>query len=200
MPKHHKQSSSHNSEPADDLYTSLGIDKTIILVGLMGVGKTTVGRRLARKLGLKFVDSDEEIEIAADMSVADIFDTFGEEYFRSGERRVITRLLASGPQIVATGGGAFINAETRAIIKQAGLSVWLDADLDVLVERTGRRNTRPLLKQGDPAQILAKLAKERAPIYAEADIKIKSSVVPHDHVVDSIITALETYSKADDCT
>jgi shikimate kinase len=194
MPKHAQQTSADKKTD----YASLGIDRTIVLVGLMGVGKTTVGRRLARKLGLGFVDSDHEIEKAADMTVAEIFEKYGEEDFRSGERRVIARLLEGKPKVVATGGGAFINEETRNLIKEAGLSIWLDADVDVLVERTGRRDTRPLLKQGDPAQILAKLAQERSPFYGEADIKVKSSVGPHDRVVGEIVKALKSYGNDND--
>lgn len=170
---------------------SLGIDSTIVLVGLMGVGKTTVGRRLAKRLGLGFVDSDHEIEQAADMSVGEIFEKYGEDDFRSGERRVIARLLDGTPQVVATGGGAFVNEETRALIKQEGISIWLDADVNILVERTSRRDTRPLLKQGNPQEILSKLSKERAPFYAEADIKIVSGSGSHDHVVEAIVTALQ---------
>jgi len=194
MPKHAQQTSADKKTD----YASLGIDRTIVLVGLMGVGKTTVGRRLARKLGLGFVDSDHEIEKAADMTVAEIFEKYGEEDFRSGERRVIARLLEGKPKVVATGGGAFINEETRTLIKEAGLSIWLDADVDVLVERTGRRDTRPLLKQGDPAQILAQLAQERSPFYGEADIKVKSSVGPHDRVVGEIVKALKSYGNDND--
>jgi len=124
------------------------------------------------------------------MSIADIFDTYGEEDFRSGERRVIARLLEGKPQVVATGGGAFVNTETRRLIKDAGISIWLVADIDVLVERTSRRNTRPLLMEGDPEEILRRLSVERAPLYAEADLKIQSNVGPHDLIVDSIIEAL----------
>ncbi|WP_417450436.1 shikimate kinase [Kordiimonas sp.] len=167
-------------------------ERTIVLVGLMGAGKTTVGRRLAKRLGLPFVDSDHEIEKAAGMSVAEIFECFGEEDFRSGERRVISRLLDGKPQIVATGGGAFINDETRALIKEKGTSIWLDADIDVLVERTARRDTRPLLKTGDPREILGRLAAERAPFYAEADLRIASSDGPHDDVVERIVDALRS--------
>jgi len=173
-----------------------GVDRTIVLVGLMGAGKTTVGRRLARKLNLPFVDSDHEIEKAAGMSVAEIFECFGEADFRSGERRVIERLLDGKPQIVATGGGAFINEATRALIKEKGLSIWLDADIDVLVERTGRRDTRPLLKTGDPKEILTRLAKERAPFYAEADLKVASSNGPHEDVVGEILSALKARKAA----
>ncbi|TNE67543.1 MAG: shikimate kinase [Alphaproteobacteria bacterium] len=170
--------------------------RTIVLVGLMGAGKTTVGRRLARRLRLPFVDSDQEIEKAAGMSVAEIFENFGESEFRSGERRVISRLLDGNPQVVATGGGAFVNNETRALIKERGLSVWLDADIETLVERTSRRDTRPLLKQGDPKAILTRLANERAPFYAEADLKVTSSAGPHDNVVGSVIDALLAYEKS----
>ncbi len=170
---------------------SLGIHKTIVLVGLMGVGKTTVGRRLARRLGLSFCDSDHEIEKAAGMSVSEIFEQFGEGDFRSGERRVIARLLEGKPQVIATGGGAFVNKETQALIKEKGLSIWLDADIETLVERTGRRDTRPLLKAGNPDEILSKLAAERAPHYACADIKIMSGAGPHEHVVAKIIEALQ---------
>lgn len=166
-------------------------DKTIVLVGLMGAGKTTVGRRLAKRLGLEFADSDFEIEKAAQMSVGEIFETYGEDYFRAGERRVIARLMGGPPRILATGGGAFINDETRALMKSEAITVWLDAELQVLVERTGRRDTRPLLKNGDPADILKKLLQERGPIYAEADIHIQSSEGPHDEVVESIVVALE---------
>lgn len=168
-----------------------GPGRTIVLVGLMGAGKTTVGRRLAKRLSLPFVDSDHEIEKAAGMSVAEIFECFGEADFRSGERRVIGRLLDGKQQIVATGGGAFINEETRALIKEKGLSVWLDADIDILVERTARRDTRPLLKTGNPREILSKLAAERAPFYAQADIKVPSSDGPHEDVVERIVEALQ---------
>jgi len=193
MSKHKK----HPTQAGSNNHNALGIDKTIVLVGLMGVGKTTVGRRLAKRLGLDFVDSDHEIEKAADMSVADIFDKYGEDDFRSGERRVIARLLEGSPQVVATGGGAFINEETRALIKEAGLSIWLDADIDVLVERTSRRDTRPLLKAGNPEEILRRLAEERTPIYAQADYKIKSCVGPHEKVVDHIIQALKSHGGYD---
>jgi len=169
-------------------------NKTIVLVGLMGVGKTTVGRRLAKRLKLDFADSDTEIEKAAGMSVADIFDTYGEDDFRAGERRVIARLLDGAPLVVATGGGAFINEETRQLIKTAGISVWLDADIAVLLERTGRRDTRPLLQAGDPKAILQKLADERGPIYAEADLKIQSNIGTHEKVVDHIVNALKKLS------
>jgi len=167
------------------------VERTIVLVGLMGAGKTTVGRRLARRLGLEFADSDFEIEKAAQMTVADIFSTYGEEYFRAGERRVISRLMDGPPRVLATGGGAFINDETRSLMKEKSISIWLDASLEVLVERTSRRDTRPLLQDGDPEDILKKLLADRAPIYAQADIKIQSSDGPHDTVVNSIVHTLE---------
>lgn len=167
------------------------VARTIVLVGLMGAGKTTVGRRLARRLGLEFADSDFEIEKAARMTVADIFSSFGEDDFRDGERRVISRLMDGPPRVLATGGGAFINEETRSLMKEKSITIWLDASLDVLVERTSRRDTRPLLQEGDPTDILKRLLEERGPIYAQADIKIQSSDGPHDTVVNSIIQALE---------
>ena len=166
------------------------VTKNIVLVGLMGCGKTTVGRRLARRLGLEFVDSDHEIERAADMSVSDIFSSFGEEEFRAGERRVIARLLTGKPKIIATGGGAFIDDETRSLIKKGSLSIWLDADIDILVERTGRRDTRPLLRGGNPEEILRRLAKERAPFYAQANLKVQSGDGPHEDVVRNIVNKL----------
>ncbi len=177
-----------------------GLTRTIVLVGLMGAGKTTVGRRLAKRLGLPFVDSDHEIEKAAGMSVAEIFECFGEADFRSGERRVIGRLLDGKQQVVATGGGAFINEETRALIKDKGLSIWLDADIDILVERTARRDTRPLLKTGNPREILSKLAAERAPYYAQADIKVPSSDGPHEDVVERIVEALQKAESGKDAS
>ena len=164
--------------------------KPIVLVGLMGVGKSTVGRRLAQRLALPFVDADTEIEVAAGMAIADIFETFGEAYFRDGERRVIARLLDGTPKVVATGGGAFINDETRALILETGLAVWLDAPPEILVERVGRRDTRPLLKNRDPAKVLAELAEVRNPIYATAPIRVASNHVPHEVTVRAIMEAL----------
>ncbi len=174
---------------------SIGVDRTLVLIGLMGAGKTTVGRRLAKALGLDFMDSDHEIEVAADMSVSEIFESFGEEEFRAVERRVIARLLDGSPKVIATGGGAFINRKTRDLIHEKGLSIWLDADLDVLVERTARRETRPLLLQGDPHEILGHLLRERSPYYSEAKLRIKSCAGPHDRVVEDVITALEVYHR-----
>ncbi|WP_374765080.1 shikimate kinase [Yunchengibacter salinarum] len=172
-------------------HPSLTDGRTLVLVGLMGAGKTTVGRRLARTLNMRFVDCDHEIEKAAGMSVSDIFDTFGEGEFRAGERRVIARLLDGPPKVLATGGGAFVDHETRALIKEKALSVWLDADVTVLAERTGRRDTRPLLRGGDREAILADLARRRAPFYGEATLRVFSGDGPHEQVVTDILAALK---------
>ena len=158
----------------------------------MGSGKSTIGRRLAVRLRTKFVDADEEIERAAGMSVADIFSRFGEPHFRDGERRVIARLLDGPPIILATGGGAFMNAETRTLILQGSLCIWLDADVDTLVERVGRRDTRPLLKDRDAADVLRELAAQRNPVYAEAHLHIPSAASPHEATVRAILEALPT--------
>jgi shikimate kinase len=165
-------------------------DRPIVLVGLMGVGKTTIGRRLAQRLGLAFVDADEEIEAAAGMTIGEIFEVFGEAYFRDGERRVIARLIDGNPKVIATGGGAFMNEQTRALILENATAVWLEADLDTLVERVGRRSTRPLLKDRDPRQVLSDLAKVRNPIYALAPIHVRSQPSPHDATVKAILKAL----------
>ena len=166
------------------------IDRPIVLVGLMGVGKTTVGRRLAQRLDLPFVDADEEIETAAGMTVSEIFERFGEPYFRDGERRVITRLIDGTPKVIATGGGAFMNDKTRALILDRTTAVWLEADIETLVERVRRRSTRPLLHGRDPRQVLQDLAKARNPIYAQAPIHVRSHPSPHDATVKAILKAL----------
>ena len=168
----------------------LRLDRPIILVGLMGVGKSTVGRRLASLLKIDFVDADTEIEAAAAMSIAEIFEVFGETYFRDGERRVIARLIEDRPQIIATGGGAFINDETRTLILERGIAVWLDADIDTLVERVNRRNTRPLLQNGNAGEILTELAKKRNPFYAEAHIHVMSDNGPHKRTAHDIVDAI----------
>lgn len=165
-------------------------ERSIVMVGLMGCGKSSVGKRLAAKLELPFTDTDDEIEKAAGKSIKEIFADHGEDYFRSGERRVIARLLGSGPQVLATGGGAFINPETRARIKDVGISIWLKADLPILMRRVGKRETRPLLSSGDPEKIMRELMATRHPIYAEADITIESRDVPHDAVVTEVLDAL----------
>ena len=160
----------------------------------MGSGKSTVGRRLAQRLGMRFVDADDEIERAAGMSISEIFARFGEGHFRDGERRVIARLLTGKPLVLATGGGAFMNDETRALIKDASLSIWLDADIPTLVERVARRNHRPLLKGRDPGEVLRELAAVRNPVYAEAHIRVSSASSPHEHTVRAILEALSAWN------
>src|SRR5271163_1184202 len=170
--------------------------RSIVLIGMMGVGKSSIGRRLGARLGIPFVDADIEIEKAAGMSVADIFSRHGEADFRSGEARVIARLLDGGPQVLATGGGAFMNSNTRDAIRAKGVSIWLKADLDVLLRRINkRRNDRPLLQTADPGETLRVLLAEREPIYAQADLTVQSSDVAHDAVVADIIAALASLLK-----
>jgi shikimate kinase len=166
--------------------------RSIVLVGMMGAGKSSIGRRLAHRLGIPFVDADSEIEAAAGMTIADIFASHGEPYFRAGEARVIARLLDGGPQVLATGGGAFMNAETRAAIAAKGLSVWLKAEPEVLLPRLKRRSNgdRPLLNTGDPAQTLKRLVEERYPTYAQADLTVQSRDVTHETIVAEILPAL----------
>jgi len=164
--------------------------RSIVLIGLMGAGKTAVGRRLANWLGLSFTDADGEIEAAADQTVKEIFAEHGEAYFREGERKVIARLLQAGPQVLATGGGAYMDSETRATIKANGISVWLKADLRVLLNRVARRDHRPLLAVGNPETVMKNLMAERDPIYAEADITVESREVPHEVVVSAVVDAL----------
>ncbi len=164
--------------------------RSIMLVGMMGAGKSSIGRRLAARLGIAFADADNEIETAAGMSIPDIFATYGEAHFRSGETRVIARLLESGPQVLATGGGAFMNADTRRAIEAHGISVWLKAEFDVLMRRIKRRQDRPLLRTEDPGETLRTLMAERYPVYAQADITIQSREVPHEKIVDEIVGAL----------
>ena len=162
----------------------------IVLVGLMGAGKSSVGRRLAEKLGLSFVDADQEIEAAAGKSIAEIFADHGETYFREGERRVIARLLANGPQVLATGGGAYINDETRARIQNDAVSVWLKAPLPLLMKRVMKRQDRPLLKTGDPEAVMLGLIEKRYPVYAGADVTVESRDVQHGQMVNDVIRAL----------
>jgi shikimate kinase len=177
--------------PASDaaIVAALG-NRSIVLVGMMGAGKSSIGRRLAARLAIPFTDVDAEIENAAQMAIEDIFARYGETSFRSGEARVIGRLLEAGPQILATGGGAFMNAETRNAVAQRGISVWLRADFDVLFRRVKRRNDRPLLKTSDPAATLQQLLEQRNPIYAEADTSVHSRDVPHELIVEEIISAV----------
>ena len=173
----------------DALLARLG-HRPIVLVGMMGAGKTTVGRRLAAKLGRPFVDSDEEVEKAANMTIPEIFATHGEADFRAGEQRVIARLLRDGDIVLGTGGGAFINPETRALIKANAVSVWIKAELDLLFQRVARRSNRPLLKTADPRATLEGLIAQRYPVYAEADITVESRDVPQDQVAGDIVAAL----------
>lgn len=165
--------------------------RTIVLVGLMGAGKSSVGKRLAQRLHVPFIDADTEIENAAGCTIEEIFERHGEAAFRDGERRVISRLLTDNtPHVLATGGGAFMDAETRARIKENSLSIWLRADLDVLLRRVKKRNNRPLLKRGDPREILARLIDIRYPVYAEADLVVDSVDGPHDIIVDQILAEI----------
>lgn len=164
------------------------IDRPLVLVGLMGVGKSSVGRKVASLIKSDFVDADEAIEQAAQMSISEIFAQFGEQHFRDGERRVIARLMEERHGVIATGGGAFIDPETRNLILERGIAVWIDCDIDTLVERTSRRNTRPLLQQGNPREILTRLYEERQPFYAQAQVQVMSEDGPH---VDTAVRILE---------
>jgi shikimate kinase len=166
------------------------VARSIVLIGLMGAGKTAVGRRLANRLDLPFTDADSEIEIAAGQTVSEIFTEHGEPYFRQGESRVIARLLQGGPQVLATGGGAYVDARTRANIKARGISIWLKAELPVLLHRVRRRDNRPLLDSDDPDKVMRELMEKRYPIYAEADITVESRDVAHDLVVGDVVEAL----------
>jgi len=180
-------------EPIEERVARLLAGRTLVMIGMMGAGKSSIGRRLANRLGVPFVDADTEIELAANASISEIFDRHGEAYFRDGERRVIQRLLHDGPKVVATGGGAFIQPETRAAIQANAISIWLKADRDLLLSRVKRRNNRPLLRDGDPAEIIDRLIAERYPIYAEAAIHIQSRDIAHEMVIDDILAALDDY-------
>ncbi len=164
--------------------------RSIVLIGLMGCGKSSVGRRLAGRLSLPFVDADNEIERAAGMSIAEIFEDHGEAYFRDGERKVIARLLKAGPQVLATGGGAYMNRETQASVRAGGVSVWLRAELPILMRRVLRRSNRPLLKSADPEATMRELMAVRYPVYAGADVTVESREVPHDTMAGEIVAAL----------
>ncbi len=168
------------------------IDRAIVLVGLMGAGKSTIGKRLATRLRLPFVDADHEIERAAGLSISEIFDRFGEAGFRDGERRVIARLIDGRRKVVATGGGAFMQPDTRDLILERATAVWLDADLDVLAERVGRRDGRPLLAGRNAREVLGELAAVRNPFYALAPVHVRSQPLPHEATVDAIVKALGT--------
>jgi len=171
--------------------------RSIVLIGLMGAGKTAVGRRLASKLDLPFTDADSEIELAAGQTVSEIFAEHGEPYFRQGETKVIARLLQGGPQVLATGGGAYMDAHTRANIKARGVSVWLKAELPVLLHRVRRRSDRPLLASGEPDKMMRDLMEKRYPVYAEANITVESRDLPHDVIVSEVVEALSRWLGCD---
>ncbi|MDJ0977368.1 MAG: shikimate kinase [Erythrobacter sp.] len=181
------------SSPQEIARLTKRIHKPVVLVGLMGAGKSTVGRRLAALLGRDFIDADDAIEDAARRSIAEIFDEFGEAYFRDGERRVIARLMEEEHGVIATGGGAFIDPQTRALILDRGIAVWIDCDVETLVERTSRRNHRPLLKTGDPHEILSRLIEERSPAYSQAPVRVKSRDGPHSDTAHAILKGIEDY-------
>ncbi|HYJ30880.1 MAG TPA: shikimate kinase [Allosphingosinicella sp.] len=172
------------------------LGRPIVLVGLMGAGKSTVGSRLARRLGLPFVDADEEIERAADRSIAEIFDSFGEPAFRDGERRVIARLVEGGPRVIATGGGAFIDEATRALILERCVAIWLDAGIDTLAGRVARRGHRPLLRDKAPREAIAALAERRNAVYAEAHLRVVTDDAGHEEVVGQIVAALDAWKRS----
>jgi shikimate kinase len=169
------------------------LDRPLVLVGLMGAGKSTVGRRLAKRLGLSFVDSDAEIEDVSGYPAAEMFERYGERDFRDGERRLVARLIEGDIRVIATGGGAYIDPTTRKLLNERAITVWLDAPIEVLAERTSRRDTRAQLRNGDPKSVLKKLAQERRHSYEEAHIHIKSGDGAHRDVVDAIVQALEDF-------
>ena len=169
------------------------IDRPVVLVGMMGVGKSTIGRKLAQVLGKGFADADEEIVEAAHMPIADIFDQFGEAYFRDGERRVIARLLDQDQCVIATGGGAFVQEDTRAMILEKGIAIWLDSDVDTLVERVGRNNKRPLLRGGNVREIVSRMKAERESAYALAPIHVMTNKGPHSAAVERIMEGLDKW-------
>lgn len=184
---------SPDHQPAEVAALAARLNRPVVLVGLMGVGKSTVGRKLAAMLARDFVDADDAISEAAQLSIAEIFEQFGEPYFRDGERRVIARLIEEGHGVIATGGGAFVDPTTRALILERAIAVWIDCDVATLVERTARRNTRPLLRNGNPQEILSRLAAERAPFYAEAPIRVVSENGPHADTARAIIEAIDQW-------
>ncbi|MGQ3301286.1 shikimate kinase [Reyranella sp.] len=179
-----------------DATSPLSLPRTVALVGLMGAGKSAIGKRLAVRLGLPFVDADDEIERAAGCSISEFFEKYGEQEFRAGERRVIGRLLEETPRILSTGGGAYMDPETRGLMKTRAITVWLRAELDVLFDRVKKRTHRPLLRQGDPKEILARLMHQRYPIYAEADIVVDSTAQPAERTTEQVIEAIRTYLQA----
>ncbi len=178
------------SMPQDaEILVGLG-GRSIVLVGMMGAGKSTIGRRLSSRLALPFVDADSEIELAHRLSIPDIFEKYGEAYFRDGEARVIARLLESGPAVIATGGGAVMRQETRDRIRDKAVSIWLKADPDIIMRRVRRRSDRPLLQTAEPEATVARLIRERDPVYSQADITVWSRDVPHEKIVDECMEAL----------
>jgi shikimate kinase len=179
-----------NAAPA-----SFSLSRSIVLTGMMGAGKSSIGRKLAQRLGLSFVDSDVEIESAAGMSVAQFFERYGEPEFRKGERRVIARLLEGAPLVLSTGGGAFMDADTRALIRSQAIAVWLRVDVETLLRRTARRDDRPLLKSGDPREVMERLLGQRESIYAEADIVIDCDDRPVDENAERVAEALEGFAR-----
>src|ERR1700716_4543625 len=188
MPETASPASSNSSQEAE-ISAALGT-RSIVLVGMMGAGKSTIGRRLSVRLRLPFLDADTEIEAAAAMSIPDIFESHGEPHFRDGEARVIARLLDNGPAVIATGGGAFLREETRRRIQEKAVSIWLKADADIIMKRVKRRPDRPLLQTPDPAATIGRLIEEREPVYQGADLTIWSRDVPHEKIVDECIDAL----------
>ena len=172
----------------------LRVTRTVALVGLMGVGKSSIGRRLAQRLALPFIDADSEIEAAAGATIEDIFQRHGEAAFRDGERRVIARLLESPPHVLATGGGAFMDASTRALIRARTISIWLRADIELMLARVGRRGNRPLLKRGEPRAVLEQLMAERYPIYGEADLTVDSVDGPPEATLERVLAALAAHA------
>lgn len=169
------------------------LDRPIVLVGLMGVGKSTVGRRLARRLGLSFIDTDEEIEDASGYPAAEVFERYGERDFRDGERRLVARLVQGDVRVIATGGGVYVDPRTRQLLNERAITIWLDAPVDILAERTSRRDTRAQLRNGDRKEVLQRLAIERLPSYREAHIHVKSGDGAHKDVVDAIVDALKRH-------
>jgi shikimate kinase len=191
MPENASSAGASASQEAE-ITAALGT-RSVVLVGMMGVGKSTIGRRLSARLRLPFVDADVEIEAAAGMSIPDIFETHGEPHFRDGEARVIARLIDNGPGVLATGGGAFMREETRNRIHAKAVSIWLKADADTIMRRVKRRVDRPLLKTADPAATVGRLIAEREPVYRQANLTIWSREVPHDKIVDECIDALRSW-------
>ena len=186
-------------EPARLASIVARIDRPVVLVGMMGVGKSSLGRKLATHLGAPFVDADDAIETSAQMTIPEIFATYGEAFFRDGERRVIARLMGEGMpdeprvKVIATGGGAFVNEATRALILRRGIAVWLDAELDTLVDRTARKGNRPLLQNGNPREILGRLKADREPFYAQAPIHVMSGNTPHARTLGRLLTAIDLW-------